>query len=211
MKLRIGFLAGCMVLASYPCTARAQPYVSPPVAVQPSSGPERGVSYVIDPTHTFMIYEIGHYGTTTNRGRFSTREGRVSIDPSGEGGSVDIVIDMSSINTGVNLLDRHVQSKDFFNVAQFPDGRFQASNMVLQDGKVRSVHGTLTLLGKPVPVDLSARRFNCYLNPLARRQVCGGDFEAHVRRSDWGITWGINFGFEDNVRILVQIEAIAVD
>jgi polyisoprenoid-binding protein YceI len=66
-------------------------------------------------------------------------------------------------------------------------------------------------MGKPVPVDLSARRFNCYLNPLARRQVCGGDFEANIRRSDWGITWGINFGFEDNVRILVQIEAIAVD
>jgi polyisoprenoid-binding protein YceI len=51
-------------------------------------------------------------------------------------------------------------------------------------------------------------RFNCYQNPLIKRQVCGGDFETTVERSQWGILWGLNFGFEDKVRLLIQIEAI---
>ena len=54
--------------------------------------------------------------------------------------------------------------------------------------------------GQSRPVTLEANRFNCYKNPLINRQVCGGDFETTVERSQWGITWGLTFGFEDKVR-----------
>jgi polyisoprenoid-binding protein YceI len=57
-------------------------------------------------------------------------------------------------------------------------------------------------------VTLKAIRFNCYISPLIDRQTCGGDFETTVQRSQWGITWGTTFGFEDKVRLLVQVEAI---
>ena len=164
--------------------------------------------YVIDPTHTFVMYEIGHYGTTTNRGRFSTKEGTVNFDRAAKTGKVDITMDISSINTGVDLLNRHVQSKDFFNVAEYPTGRFVADNFTFDGDKVSEVAGTLTLLGQSRPVTLKANRFNCYKNPLINRQVCGGDFETTVERSQWGITWGLTFGFEDKVRLLVQVEAI---
>lgn len=172
--------------------------------------PVKGARYVIDPTHTFVVYEIGHYGTSTNRGRFSTKEGSVQIDTSGKGGQVDITMDMSSINTGVDLLNRHVQSKDFLNVADFPTARFVADRLGFDDDKVREVRGSLTLLGQARPVRLKARRFNCYMSPLLNRQVCGGDFETTIERSQWGITWGLPFGFEDKVRLLVQVEAIHI-
>ena len=68
--------------------------------------------------------------------------------------------------------------------------------------------GTLTLLGVSRPVELRAQRFNCYQSPLVGRQVCGGDFEATIRRGDFGIIWGLNFGFENDVRLLVQVEAV---
>lgn len=68
--------------------------------------------------------------------------------------------------------------------------------------------GMLTLHGKTVPVTLKASRFNCYRSPLYARQVCGGDFETTITRSNFGITWGLNFGFEDVVKLVVQIEAI---
>ena len=67
-----------------------------------------------------------------------------------------------------------------------------------------------SLLGQTRPVTLKANRFNCYKSPVLNRQVCGGDFETTVERSQWGITWGLNFGFEDKVRLLVQVEAINV-
>jgi polyisoprenoid-binding protein YceI len=155
-------------------------------------------------------YEMGHYGTTTNRGRFSTKDGVVRMDSTGENGKIDITMDMSSINTGVDLLNRHVQSKDFLNVADFPTGRFVADKIIVASDKVQEVDGALTLLGQTRPVVLKASRFNCYMSPLLNRQVCGGDFETTIQRSEWGITWGINFGFEDKVRLLVQVEAIHI-
>ena len=43
-------------------------------------------NYAIDPTHTFVNYENGHYGTTTNRGRFSTKDGTLFFDRAGQTG-----------------------------------------------------------------------------------------------------------------------------
>jgi len=198
-----------LAAAAGPIQAQSTAF-APPVAALPAGGPAKGARYVIDPTHTFVNYEIGHYGTSTNRGRFSTKEGSVQIDPSGTGGKVDITIDMSSINTGVDLLNRHVQSKDFLNIADFPTGRFVAEKVRINGDKVSEVDGMLTLLGQTRPVMLKANRFSCYLSPVIKRQVCGGDFETTVERSRWGVNWGLNFGFEDKVRLLVQVEAINV-
>jgi len=202
--------AALSAAAALATPALAQDYTAPPVAAKPAGGPVKNASYVIDPTHTFVMYEMGHYGTTTNRGRFSTKDGMVQIDGTGSSGKVDITMDISSINTGVDLLNRHVQSKDFFNVAEFPTGRFVADRIEFNGDKVVDVPGTLTLMGQTRPVTLKAVRFNCYLNPLINRQVCGGDFETTVQRSDWGITWGLNFGFENKVKLLVQVEAVNV-
>nr|WP_251010713.1 YceI family protein [Variovorax paradoxus] len=183
---------------------------APELPALPAGGPVKGASYVVDPTHTFVMYEMGHYGTTTNRGRFSTKDGTVRIDASGKSGKIDITMDIGSINTGVDLLNRHVMSRDFFNVAEFPIGRFVADKIDFNGDKVVEVDGTLTLMGQTRPVKLKANRFGCYLSPLIKRQVCGGDFETVVERSDWGITWGINFGFENKVRLLVQVEAVNI-
>src|SRR6185369_16796922 len=113
---------------------------APEVAAKPAGGPVKGASYVVDPTHTFVNYEMGHYGTTTNRGRFSTKDGSIKIDPSGSTGKVDVTMDISSINTGVDLLNRHLMSKDFFNVAEFPIARFVAGQIDFSGDKVTQVN-----------------------------------------------------------------------
>ena len=58
---------------------------------------------------------------------------------------------------------------------------------------------------------LKAVRFNCYNSSLFKREVCGGDFETVVQRSQWGLTWGLAFGFEDQVKLLVQVEGVRMD
>ncbi|OYU41558.1 MAG: polyisoprenoid-binding protein, partial [Burkholderiales bacterium PBB4] len=132
-------------------------------------------NYVVDPTHTFVMYEMGHYGTSTNRGRFGTKDGSVALNVAARTGKVDITMDMSSINTGVDQLNRHVQSKDFFNVADFPTSRFFGDKLEFNGDKVTAVIGELTLMGKTHPVTLRALRFNCYQSPMLKRQICGGD------------------------------------
>ncbi len=173
-----------------------------------SSAQAQAPNYAIDPTHTFVNYENGHYGTTTNRGRFSTKDSTLFFDRTGQQGKVEIIIDISSVNTGVDFLNRQIQGKDFFNVADFPTGSFVSDKFVFDGDKVSEVQGQLTLKGKTHPVVLKATKFNCYINPLFRREVCGGDFEANIVRSQWGILWGLQFGFEDAVKLIIQVEAI---
>ena len=165
-------------------------------------------AYAIDPSHTFVTFEIGHMGTTTNRGRFDKKEGAVQLDRAGKSGTVDMTIDASSLSTGTAAFDKHLQSPDFFNVAQFPTIKFSADKFVFNGDKVSDVTGTLTLLGKTNPVTLKSNQFNCYQNQMLKREVCGGDFETTIQRSQWGMTWGANYGFPDAVRLVVQVEAV---
>jgi polyisoprenoid-binding protein YceI len=165
-------------------------------------------NYAADPTHTFVIYESAHFGTSTNRGRFPIQEGSVQFDKAAKTGKVDITIDIAGVTTGVAPLDTHLKSKDFFNAADFPTGRFVSDKVSFNGDKVSEVSGKLTLLGKTQPVTLKASNFNCYVNPMLKREVCGGDFETTIVRSQYGITYGLNYGFPDNIRLLVQVEAV---
>ncbi len=164
-------------------------------------------TYSIDPTHTFVTWEALHFGTSTSRGRFDKKEGTIEFDRTGKTGKVDITIDMASISTGVAPFDNHLKSKDFFDIANHPTARFVASGLVFDGSNVNQVTGTLTMLGKTGPVVLKASRFNCYMNPFVKREACGGDFETTLQRSQWGSSYGLP-GIPDNVRLLVQVEAI---
>jgi len=56
-------------------------------------------------------------------------------------------------------------------------------------------------------LELRALRFGCCGHPLLRREVCGGDFEGELRRSDFGAGFGVPY-VADRVRLLVQVEGI---
>lgn len=165
-------------------------------------------TYAIDPSHTFVTFEIGHMGTSTNRGRFDKKEGTVQLDVAGKSGKVDLTIDATSLSTGTAAFNKHLQSADFFNVEKFPTIKFSADKFVFTGDKVSEVVGSLTLLGKTNPVTLKASNFNCYQSPMLKREVCGGDFDTTIQRSQWGMTWGANYGFPDAVHLIVQVEAV---
>jgi len=165
-------------------------------------------TYAMDPTHTFVTFEIGHFGTTTNRGRFDKKQGAVTLDKAAKTGKVELTIDATSISTGTPGFDKHLQSADFFDVAKNPTITFAADKFTFNGDKVSEVTGTLTLLGKTNPVTLKANQFNCYESPMLKREVCGGDFETTIQRSQWGMVYGLQWGFPDNVRLVVQVEAI---
>ncbi len=165
-------------------------------------------TYNIDPTHTFVLFEAKHFGTSTVRGRFDKKEGSVTIDRAAKSGKADITIDTASINSGVAPFDGHLKSKDFFNAAEVPTAKFVGDKFSFDGTKVTAVAGSLTMLGKTLPVTLTASNFNCYDSPMLKREVCGGDFETTIARSQWGMGYGLNFGLPDNIRLLIQIEAV---
>jgi len=177
-------------------------------AVALLAGTAHAADYAIDPTHTFVTFEIGHFGTSTNRGRFDRKEGMVQFDRAAKTGKVDITIDVASVNTGTAAFDKHLQSADLFNVAQHPKARFVSERFVFNGDKVAEVTGRLTLMGKTQPVTLKATQFNCYDNPIVKREVCGGDFETTIDRTAYGINYGVDWGFPKAVRLVIQVEAV---
>ena len=168
----------------------------------------QSAAYAIDPTHTFVTFEISHFGATTNRGRFDKKEGTVQFDRAGKTGKVEITVDTTSINSGTPPFDKHLQSADLFNAAKYPTIKFVSDKFTFNGDKVSEVSGQLTLLDKTNPVTLKATQFTCYQSPMLKREVCGGDFEATIDRTQWGLDYGVQYGFPKNVRLVVQIEAI---
>lgn len=168
----------------------------------------QAATYAVEPTHTFATFEISHFGTTTNRGRFDKKEGTVQFDRAAKTGSVEIVIDTASINTGTAAFNKHLQSADLFDSAKFPTATFKSDKFSFSGDKVSEVTGTLTLLGKAQPVTLKANNFNCYDSPMIKREVCGGDFETTIDRTQFGMNYGIDWGFPKNVKLVIQVEAV---
>ena len=165
-------------------------------------------NYAIDPTHTFVTFEISHFGATVNRARFDKKQGSVQLDKAAKSGKVEISFDTSSVNSGTPAFDKHLQSADLFDSAKHPTMKFVADKFVFNGDKVASVEGQLTLLGKTGPLTLKANQFNCYDSPMLKREVCGGDFEATIDRTQWGMNYGVEWGFPKNVRLIAQIEAV---
>lgn len=164
-------------------------------------------TYQIEPTHTYVTFEARHFGTSTNRGRFDKKEGTITLDRAAKTGKADITIDTTSINTGFAMFDGHLKSENFLKSAAFPTARFVADQFSFDGDKVSAVTGTLTLRGQTRPVTLTATNYNCYDSPFFKREVCGGDFETTIQRSDYGMTYGLPV-VPDDIKLLIQIEAV---
>ncbi|WP_039049094.1 YceI family protein [Comamonas thiooxydans] len=166
-------------------------------------------TYAIDPTHTFATFEIDHFGASTNRARFDKKSGNVQFDKAAKTGKVEVTLDMTSVNSGTPSFNKHLQSADIFNVEKFPEAKFVSDKFVFDGDKLKEVTGQLTLLGKTAPITVKANKFTCYESPmLQKREVCGGDFEATIDRTQWGVNYGIPYGFPKEVRLVLQIEAV---
>jgi polyisoprenoid-binding protein YceI len=165
------------------------------------------VSYQLDPTHSFVFFEIDHFATSTIRGRLGPVNGEVEVDRSARVGRVQVRIPTASVSLGFPAFDSRVRAADLLATEQFKLAYFVAEKFALDGAGPRSVSGELTLRDTSRPVELRALRFNCYTNPLFRREVCGGDFEARLLRSEFGMTFGLPF-VGDRVRLLIQVEAV---
>ena len=162
-------------------------------------------TYAIEPSHSFATFEIGHFGTSTNRGRFDQKEGTVQLDKAAKTGKVDITFQIGSVNTGVAAMNTHLKSDDFFSAEKFPTAQFVGDKFTFDGDKVTAVAGQLTMKGKTAAVTLNAKNFNCYQNPMLKREVCGGDFDAVRLQINFDVapTYVVPAGYDDLERAAI--------
>lgn len=168
----------------------------------------QGVPYAFDPLHTRVHWEVLHFGTSTSRGRFDDIEGQLVVDFKAGRGETSFSIGTASIDTGVPALDTILRGEYFFASKAIPRAHFVSRTFRFDGGQLTQLTGELTLRDVSMPLTLTARRFACRVDATTLRRVCGGDFEGEVRRSDFGITYGLPF-VADRVKLVVQVEASA--
>jgi polyisoprenoid-binding protein YceI len=165
------------------------------------------VTYRLDPDHSFIHFEVLHFGTSTLRGRFGPAQGVVVIDRERHEGEVSLQLRSASLDTGVPVLDKRLCAADMFACDSEPQIYFVARRFEFNGDAVRRIHGELTLRGTSRGLTLQARRFGCHTQPEGGAQVCGGDFDGAVLRSDFGMSFGLPF-VSDTVRLRVQVEGV---
>ena len=164
-------------------------------------------TYNIDPKHTFPAYEIGHLGYSIQRGRFNKTQGKITLDPAAKTGTVEVAIDTASVSTGVDKLDEHLRTPDFFNAERYPQIVFKSTDLVFDGERVKQANGTLSINGITKPVTLEVTQFKCAVNPMLMRKVCGADMSAKIKRSDFEMKYGIPM-LADDVLLRINVEAI---
>jgi polyisoprenoid-binding protein YceI len=166
------------------------------------------VNYRFDPAHSRVHWEVRHFGTSTHRGRFDAApQGSISLDRAAARGQVSLSIDTTSVSSGVAALDTMLRSASFLSTADHPAAYFVASQFRFDGQRVAELRGEFTLRGVSQPLSLRAANFACRTDEMLRREVCGGDFEAELLRSDFGSTFGLPF-VGNKVRLLISVEGI---
>jgi len=177
-----------------------------PALALSAAGP---VTYRLDPDHTFVTFEVMHFGTSTLRGRIGPVDGEVTVDRAAKTGDLRLRIPVTTLSTGSRVLDARLREPDLLATTEYPEAYFVATRFQFDAaGGVREVRGEFTLRGVGEPLSLVARSFACRQDAMLQRQVCGGDFEGELKRSRFGATMGLPF-VGDDVHLVVQVEAIA--
>lgn len=178
------------------------------------------VTYTVDPDHTYPSFAADHMGLSIWRGKFDHSKGTITLDRAKQTGTVHIVTRIDSINFGNPPL-KHTVLRDalpaslcktqcaFFDAAKYPTASYEGRLAGFVDGAPTRVVGKLTLHGVTRPLDLRIGHFKCIPDPVLHpRERCGADASATFDRAAFGIDAGKPFGFDMQVSLQIQVEAL---
>ncbi|MBO6578994.1 MAG: polyisoprenoid-binding protein [Thalassospira sp.] len=163
-------------------------------------------TYKLDPTHTSVLIIVNHLGFSDYQGRFNGVTGELTLDredPSAS--SATITIDLNQIDSGVEALDNHMKTADFFNVEEFPTATFTSTSVELVGDNAATVTGDLTLLGETKPLVLDVTLSGEGTHPMTGDEVVGFSADGVVTRTDYGMDFLVP-GVGDEVTLQISSE-----
>lgn len=171
---------------------------------------EKGV-YTVDGSHAMVVWKLWHMGTSHYSGRFDKVTGTLKFDPSKPTEStLSVNIDPSSVDTTSAKLTEELISSQFFDAKKYPSITFKSTKVELgkktTDGKqAGKVHGDLTLHGVTKPVVLDVVFNGSQAHPMLGKQMLGFSGTTTIRRSEFGVNYGIPM-VGDEVAIELEVE-----
>jgi polyisoprenoid-binding protein YceI len=170
---------------------KIQHLIAAAFAVSTAAGAFAADTYTIEPNHTYPSFEADHMGgLSVWRGKFTNTSGSITLD------------------FGHAKMNEHAKGPDMFDVAKFPTATYKSNSITFKGDKPVEVNGELTLHGVTKPVKLTINQFKCIQHPMFKREACGADASATFNRSDFGIDYGVQMGFNPTVKLAIQVEAL---
>jgi polyisoprenoid-binding protein YceI len=167
----------------------------------------------IDSSHSSVHFSVRHLVIAKVRGTFGRWSGTVQA-PDGDfsKATVNVTIDASSIDTGVEDRDAHLKSPDFFDVAKHPELRFFGKRVQPRSLSEIDVVGDLTIKGITREVVLRVEQHGQAKDPWGNIRAAFSA-KTSIDRKDFGLTWnqvletgGVMVG--DRIEIEADIEAV---
>lgn len=167
-------------------------------------------TYNADPNHTFANFSYSHMGLSSQISKFSKTTGTVTWDKAAKTGSVDITIDMKSVDTGSNLFNGHIQGADFLDTEKYPTATFKSTKVTFSGDEPAAIEGNLTIKGVTKPVTLTVTHFKNMAHPMLKKDAIGANATTQVKRTDFNAgKYAPLVG--DDVTITISLEAIKAE
>ncbi|MVW77549.1 polyisoprenoid-binding protein [Bordetella sp. 02P26C-1] len=167
------------------------------------------VTYDIDPSHTYPSFEADHMGgLSTWRGKFNKTSGVIVLDREARSGTIDITVDIDSIDFGHDEMNAHAKAPDIFDAAKYPTATFKGRFTEFDGDRPKTAKGDFTLRGVTRPLELEIDDFKCIDHPMEKREACGADVSGSFNRGDYGLNFALDMGFKPEVELEIQVEAL---
>lgn len=160
-------------------------FIRNPAQVQPGK-------YVLDPAHGKITWSMDHMGFSTYVGQFTDVAATLNLDVRNPSAStLSAVVKTDSVGSLNSALDGHLKTADFLDTAKHPTAGFQATGIRLVDADSAEIAGNLTLRGVTRPIVILADFNQAGVNPVDKQYSVGFDGHARIKRSDFGINYGV--------------------
>lgn len=182
-----------------PLAALAAAFATPALVAQPAAQQAARAqavqpgSYAVDPAHTLVNWKVDHFGISPYRGGFGNVTGTLNLDTANPSRSrVEVTIPIASSSVVSGDLNKHLMNADFFDATRHPQARFVSTSVVANRAlRTARITGQLTLRGVTRPVTLDTRFYGSAVNPMNKKPSVGFVATTRIRRSDFGIRYGI--------------------
>lgn len=164
-------------------------------------------TYIIDASHTFPRFEYSHFGYSTQLSRFDKTSGKIVLDRAARTVAVDVVIDTKSVDTGFPVFDGHIQGEDFFDTGKYPTASYKSTGARFDGDQPVAIEGNLTIKGVTRPVTLTLLSFHCMPHPILKKDACGANATAKIKRSEFGAGKYAPY-VGDDVTLNIAVEAL---
>ncbi len=167
--------------------------------------------YKADPAHSYVTFQYLHQGYARPTLRWNEFDAEINVDPSKPtSSSLSVVIDATTIDSGVEAFDEHLLSEQFFDADNHPEITFESVNLTQDITGQGKLTGNLMMKGvsKPVTLDVTLNKVGEHFQ--SKKPIIGISATTQIKRSEWGLGKYTPL-VGDEVDISIEAEFVKVD